>query len=261
MSALTQAVAQKNVEAGRATVRDLLNAQRPAIEAQLGNAMDSNAFVRAVLSEVAKSKDLQDADPATLLGSVMLAAQLKLEIGPALGHFYLTPRKDHGKPVCLPILGYKGMIELAYRSGRVSKLETFLVREGDAFTYGANSERGRFFDWTPLDLDESRPWTGVVGTAQLHGASSVVWVYLPKSQVLKRRPRYWESSPWKSDEEAMARKTAVRALAPYLPMSTEFGKALQADEQKVQHVPGVEELQVIRDDNEADSTDAEAKTS
>ena len=94
----------------------------------------------------------------------MLAAQLKLEIGPALGHFYLTPRQVSKKEgdqwvkvwTCLPIIGFQGYIELAYRSGRVEKIETFLIRKGDKFDHGANSERGRFFDWSPADYDEVR---------------------------------------------------------------------------------------------------------
>lgn len=230
------------------TVRDLLAKQRPAIEMQLAGAMNTDAFVRAVLSSINSSPQLQDADPTTLLGSVMLAAQLKLEIGPALGHFYLTPRKDHGKQICLPIIGYKGFIELAYRSGRVGKIETFLVREGDQFTHGANSERGRFFDWTPLDYEETRDWSGAIVTAHINGASNVVWAYMPRAKVLSRRPSYWESTPWKTNEEEMARKTMVREIAAYLPMSTDMGKALAADEQKVQHIQGVTELQVTRED-------------
>lgn len=244
MSDLTVATSQKQVDTKKnPTVRDLLGAQRPAIEMQLAGAMNTDAFVRAVLSSVNKSPDLQLAEPSTLLGSVMLAAQLRLEIGPALGHFYLTPRKEKGVQICLPIIGYKGYIELAYRSNRIAKIETFLVREGDQFSHGANSERGRFFDWTPEDYDENRAWTGVVGVAQIKGGGTV-WAYLPKVKVLARRPGHWKYTPWATNEEEMARKTIIRAMAPYLPMSVDLGRAIEADEAKVQHIAGAPELQV-----------------
>lgn len=247
MSDLSVAAATKAVEKNQApTMRDLVQAQQPAIEAQLAGAINSGAFVRTALSVISQSPELQNADPKTVLGAIMLAAQLKLEIGPALGHFYLTPRKQHGKLICLPILGYQGVIELAYRSGRIEKIETFLIREGDKFDHGANSERGRFFDWVPADYDEQREWVGVVATAKLRGAGTV-WSYLPKEKVLARRPSYWENGPWKSDEEAMVRKTAVRALAPYLPKSTDLGRAIEADEQRVEHIAGVHDLVVTRD--------------
>ena len=250
MSTLSTAAATKAVEKQtNPTMRDLIQAQQPAIEAQLAGAVSSGAFVRAAISEVQKSEYLQQATASSVLGSIMLAAQLKLEIGPALGHFWLTPRKDHGQWTCLPIVGYQGLIELAYRSGRVLKIETFVVRKGDLFEYGANSERGRYFDWKPADFDQSREWTDVVVTAQIAGGG-VVWETLPKEKILARRPAGWEKGPWKSNEVEMARKTLVREVAPYLPKSTEFGLAVQVTRQVeeegkvVASLAGVNELVV-----------------
>lgn len=225
------------------TMKDLIEAQKPAIERQLAGAMDTDAFVRTVLSEIGKTPQLMQADPATVLGAVMLAAQLRLEIGGGLGEFWLTPRKEKGRQVCLPILGFQGLIKLALRSEFVTTVQSFLVREGDTFTYGGNSERGMFFDWTPEDFEENRPWTGVVAVAQMR-VGGTTWAYLTRDQVIARRPTYWESTPWKTHSEEMAKKTAVRALAKYLPKSTDLGKALEADEQKAVHVKGLDEVQI-----------------
>ena len=231
------------------TMRDMIEAQKPEIERQLAGAMNSDAFVRTVLSEISKSPQLAQAEPATVLGGVMLAAQLKLEIGSAMGEIYLTPRKEKGRQVCLPILGYQGLIKLVMRSEHVANVQAFLVRQGDDFTYGADAERGMFFDWTPLDFDEDREWTGVVAVAKMRGGGTT-WAYLTKSQVLKRRPAYWDKgTPWQTNEEEMARKTAVRALVKYLPKSTELGKAMEADEQNVRHVKGLDEVTVQRIDD------------
>lgn len=243
MSELTQAaVAAKS----NPTMKDLIEAQRPAIERQLGGAMSSDAFVRAVLSEVGKNADLMNADPKTLLGGVMLAAQLRLEIGSGLGEFYLTPRKEKGKQICLPIIGFQGMIKLALRSELVTNVESFLVREGDDFTFGANSDRGMFYDWQPRDFEDKRDWIGVVASARMKkGGTS--WIYLTREQVYARRPHYWnKGTPWQTHEDEMAKKTAVRALAKYLPKSTDLGRALEADEQKVQHIKGMDEVQITQ---------------
>ncbi|MEC5149187.1 recombinase RecT [Cryobacterium sp. GrIS_2_6] len=242
----TQQVAQRK----NPTIKDLVQAQQAAIEVQLAGALNSAAFVRAAISTIASSPKLQQATPASVLGGIMLAAQLKLEIGPALGHFYLTPRREKGVDICLPIIGYQGYIELAYRSGRIEKIETFLVRDGDKFDHGANSERGRFFEWNPADYDEDRAWTGVVAMAKIKGAGTV-WAYLPKDKVLARRPHYWDKgTPWQTNEEEMARKTGIRALAPYLPKSTELAKAIEADENKVESIAGIHDLVVTRDEPE-----------
>jgi recombination protein RecT len=234
------------------TMKDLVEQQLPAIERQLGGAMNSEAFVRAVISELGKQPQLMAADPKTVLGGVMLAAQLRLEIGSGLGEFYLTPRKDHGRDICLPIIGYQGMVKLALRSEFVTNVQAFLVREGDDFTYGANSDRGMFYDWTPRDFEETRPWIGVVATARMKSGGTT-WVYLTHDQVIARRPSFWDRTPWKTHEDEMAKKTAVRALAKYLPKSTDLGRALEADEQKVQQVKGLDEVQITRIDDEPET--------
>ena len=237
------------------TMLDLIEKQKPEIERQLGGAMNSDAFVRAVLTEVRKSPDLAQADPTTLLGGVMLAAQLKLEIGSGLGEMYLTPRKEYGRQICLPIIGYQGMIKLALRSEFVTDVHAFLVREGDQFSYGANAERGMFFEWQPRDFEETRTWTGVVAVARM-AKGGTTWVYLTRAQVEARRPAKWERTPWAKHEDEMVKKTAVRALAKYLPKSTELGKAIEADEQKVQHTAGLDDLCV----QPVDVEDAEVVT-
>lgn len=258
MSDLAQKIATKQAEKPAPSIKDLVQAQAPQIEAQLGGVINTPAFVRTVLSEIAKTPKLEKASPKSLLGAVMLAAQLKLEIGSALGHFYLTPRMNRGDMECVPIVGYQGLIELAYRSGRVAKIETFLIREGDQFDYWADSTGGMQYTWRPGRGDDDRPWTGVIASASPAAGGPPMWAYLPQSRVLARRPSGWERGPWKTHEEEMARKTAVRELAPYLPKSTEFAAAVQATRQveeqgaRIEYREGVQDLLVI------DSTEAES---
>lgn len=235
------------------TMKDLVEAQRGAIERQLGGAMNSDAFVRAVLSEITKQPKLMQADPKTVLGGVMLAAQLKLEIGSGLGEFYLTPRREKGRDVCLPIIGYQGYVKLVLRSDMVLNVEAFLVREGDDFTYGASSDRGMFYDWQPRDFDEDRPWIGVVASARMKGGGTT-WVYLTRGQVMARRPHYWDKgTPWQTHEEEMSKKTAVRALVKFLPKSTDLGQAIEADENKASQVSGLDEVQISQVDDEPET--------
>lgn len=258
MTDLAQQIATKAVEQkAQPTIRDLVQAQQAAIETQLGGALNSGAFARAAISEIAKSADLQQATPQSVLGSIMLAAQLKLEIGPALGHFYLTPRKDKGQQICLPIIGYQGLIELAYRSGRIAKIETLLIRDGDHFDYWADSRGGLQYEWRPADFDNDRPWTGALASASLTAGGDPIWAYLPKAKILARRPHGWERGPWKTHEEEMARKTMVREFAPYLPKSTEFAQAVKMTRDveergaRVESITGVQDLIVVESPEDA----------
>lgn len=252
MSELTRATAGA---VAKPTVRDLVQRQESAIKTQLAGALNSEAFVRAAVSEISASPQLQQADPKSVLGAVMLAAKLKLEIGSGLGHFFLTPRKVRGEWQCVPIIGYQGLIELAYRSGRIEKIESFLVRDGDLFEVGGSSERGTFFDWKPQDNDETRPWTHAVAVAKIVGGSSV-WRFLTKQQVLARRPAHWDKGPWSSHEEEMAQKTVIRYLATRVPKSSELATAVEKSRQVeergdlVVKRDGIEELAVVETESE-----------
>lgn len=226
------------------TALDFVQQNKGAIEAQLAGAVNSESFIRTVTTVLRNDAKLQAADPLTVMGGVMLAAQLKLEVGAGLGEFYLTPRMEKGRQICLPIIGYQGFIKLVLRSEMVTDVHTFLVRDGDLFEFGANAREGKYFEWKPKDFEEEREWTGVVAVARMK-AGGTTWVYLTKSQVFKRRPSYWnKGTPWQTHEEEMAQKTAVRALTKFLPKSTELGKAIEADEQKVTHVKGLDDLAV-----------------
>src|SRR5690606_40832095 len=92
-----------------------------------------------------------------------------------------------------------------------------------------------------------------VASARMN-TGGTTWVYLTREQVYARRPHYWnKGTPWQTHEEEMAKKTAVRALAKYLPKSTDLGRALEADEQKVQHVKGMDEVQITRIEDEPET--------
>lgn len=232
------------------TAIDFLQKNKSAIEKQLAGAMNTDSFIRTVTTVLRNDPKLQQADPVTVMGGVMLAAQLKLEVGAGLGEFYLTPRMEKSKQICLPIIGYQGFIKLVLRSEMVTDVHTFLVREGDLFEYGANAERGKFFEWKPRDFEEDRAWIGVVAVARMKQGGTT-WVFLTKDAVFKRRPSYWnKGTPWQTHEEEMVQKTAVRALVKFLPKSTELGKAIESDENKVSHVAGLDDLsvQAVEDD-------------
>jgi len=244
------------------TVAQWFEVYHGEIETQLGKTLDPDAFIRAALSTIRQSPQLQKADYASVLGSVMLAAQLHLEIGPALGHFYLTPRtitRDGISRVeCVPIIGYKGYCELAYRTGQIDVIGAFVTREGDRYEEGANSERGKFYDWEPLDDDDTREPNAVIAYAKIRGAAATNWTRLTRRKIEERRPSHWAKTPWgqSSTVEQMWLKTGVRDLAKFLPMSTDLGQALGADECRVERLEGIPDL-VVEEPN-ADLEDSEA---
>lgn len=229
-----QQQSQNAQQGGPATVHALVQSMQHEFAKALPSVMPVDTFMRLALNELRAKPDLLGCTPESMLGALMTSARLGLEPGGPLGQFYLTPRKIEGRLSVVPIIGYKGLRDLALRSGKVSSIQSFLVREGDSFAYGSDEQRGFWHEWRPdPDGDEDRPWTGVLTIAQLTGGGKPVWRHLTRRQVLARKARgaAGDKGPWKSDEEAMVRKTGIRALVPDLPSSSVLAEANRVDEQ------------------------------
>jgi len=238
--ALANQIAEKQVQRGGATAFDLVKSMESEFAKALPKHVPVEQFMRTAVTELRQSPDLQQCSAESLLGAFLTAARLGLEVGGPLGQFYLTPRRIKGVPSVVPIVGYRGLIELARRSGRVGAVKAWLVYQGDTFREGANSERGPFFDFDKQPGDPTgREIVGVLAVAKLAGGD-VQHVYMTLPEVMERKARgaAGDSGPWKTDRDAMIRKTALRALAGELPQSSGLALARQVDEQVQTFIPG-----------------------
>jgi recombination protein RecT len=188
-------------------------------------------FTTAFLTEFRKSPELQECDPYSVVGGMRQAAQMRLQFGP-LGHVYLIPFKDKGVYRAQFILGYRGMIELAYRSGHVKSIEANVVREGDEFKFRQGSRP--FLDFTPAGPPADREWTHVYALARLMSGGAPFTVLYPDDvEARKKQSKSWRSefSPWQKWPEQMWEKSAVRDLQRFLPQTSVLAAALEQDEQ------------------------------
>src|SRR5437588_11490017 len=112
------------------SIVDLIRRNKPELEKLLGPSLTVEQFETAAMTYLRMNPKLVDCNPYSIVGGLRLGAQLGLSLGP-LGHFYLAPHA--GEAVF--ILGYKGMVELAYRSGKLRRIEAKVVREGDDFDW------------------------------------------------------------------------------------------------------------------------------
>lgn len=212
------------------TILALIEKQRPAIERALPQAAlkgDPDRFLRLVETELRRNPALYECDPNSLLGAMMLSAQLGLEPGP-LGHAYLVPFK---KTVTF-IVGYKGYIHLANKSGLLKEIVARPVYEGDGFTYKFTDAGDRFLH-EPASPADRGPVVKYYGRARTRTGGSIVHVMYPEEieARAKRSPAYKAGTgPWTTDRIAMSQKTVIRAMAPWLPQSAEWGRAALLDE-------------------------------
>jgi len=208
------------------SVVDLIRLHRAVLERALGKQLTVEQFETAAMTYLQDNPKLWECDPMTVVGGLRLGAQLGLTLGP-LGHFYLVPFKARATF----ILGYKGMIELAFRSGRVRRVQAAVVRDGDAFAYRLGTRA--FLDHSPTGDVGDRTWDAVYAVAELTNGGKVFEVLWPHDVEARRKrsPSHTHvASPWNTDTEAMWCKTAVRRLQRWLPQTGDTQYAAGVDE-------------------------------
>lgn len=216
---------------GKSDLATLVERLKPGIAQALPKHVTPDRMARIVLTALRTNAKLAQCTPASFLGCVMIASQLGLEPNTPLGHLYLIPRGGQ----CTALIGYQGMIELARRSGQVTSIYAYVVREGDAFRYALGLHPTLEHVPSGDDGRDTKKMTHAYAVAHLRDADPV-FVVLSRGDVMARKKRSQASNngPWVTDEEAMWRKSAVRALYTWVPKSAEMASAIgveDADEQ------------------------------
>jgi recombination protein RecT len=214
----------------------------------LGSEKKASSFISSVISVSQNNKLLRNAEPMSILSSAMVAATLDLPVVPTLGMAYLVPYKG----VCSFQIGYKGILELAMRSGEFRNIIDEVVYDGQLVK--KNKFTGEYvFDEDSIKLDDkgqAKP-IGVMARFDLiNGYSKTIYWSLEEIEAhAKRFSQAYRSgydSPWKSDFWQMAKKTVLKSLLnKYAPKSVAMQTALKFDQSKVNlNSNDIEELNV-----------------
>jgi len=203
----------------------------PSVKQRLNEVLGkkANQFVSSLISLTNNNKLLAKADPNTVVASAMVAATLDLPINQSLGFAYIVPYKDQAQFQ----LGYKGLIQLAMRSGQFKTLNDFIVPNGALKDY--NPLTGHVdIDFDVEDNGKEPDGYGVY-MALTNGFEKTVFWSLDKVQ--KHAKRFSQAyskgyeSPWKSDFDAMALKTVIKhTLGKYAPLSVDMQRGIEADQ-------------------------------
>ena len=206
------------------TIFDVIQAGAKQFATALPKHINSDRFVRIAITTIRQNPKLAQCNQESLLGALMVSAQLGLEPG-VLGQCYLIP---YGKE-CQFQIGYKGMIELLRRSGQLKDIYAYSVYENDEFemTYGLD----RDLKHKP-NLQNKGNFIGCYCVAVLKDDARA-FEYMTKEEVEahgKKFSKTYGNGPWKTDFEAMAHKTVVKKMLKWLPVSVEFLEMVNKDE-------------------------------
>lgn len=204
-----------------------LQKMAPEIQRALPKHMNADRIARIALTAVRNTPKLLQCDQTSFLAALMQAAQLGVEPNTGLGQAYLIP---YGNEVQFQ-LSYKGLIDLAFRSGQYKAIYAHEVYANDEFYYSYGLKKD--IHHIPAQVPDGQP-IGYYAVYHLSngGYDFVYWtrerVDQHAREFSKAVQKGW-TSPWKTNFDAMAKKTVLKEVLKYAPKSIEMQKAVEAD--------------------------------
>lgn len=226
---IAKAAGNQAVQKKRSGMKDYVESMAPAIEAALPSVMTPERFTRITLSALSTNPKLQECTPQSFLGAMMTAAQLGLEPNTPLGQAYLIPFRNHGVMECQFQLGYKGMLDLVYRSGEVSIIQAHTVYSNDQFEYELGLDPKLQHKPAMGDRGDPIAYYAVFKTKDGGYAFQVMSV----DEVRKHAQKYsksYGSGPWQTNFDEMAKKTVLKKVLKYAPLKSDFVRQTMQDE-------------------------------
>lgn len=253
---IKQTTEAKAVKASKpVTIKDYINQMQGEIAKALPKVMTPERFTRIALSAVSNTPELANCTPKSFLAAMMNAAQLGLEPNTPLGQAYLIPYRNKGTLECQFQVGYKGLIDLAYRSGDVKTIQAHVVYEHDEFEYELGLEPK--LRHIPAKENRGEPIWFYAVFKLINGGEGfeVMSIEDVRNHAKKYSKSYSSSySPWTTSFEEMAKKTVIKKVLKYAPMKTDFVRAITEDE-TIKHDIDFDMSMVPNDVVEADYTE------
>jgi recombination protein RecT len=203
--------------------------QSDGVKKQFENALKDNAslFTASLISLYSGDDYLQKCEPGLVVQEALKAAVLKLPIEKNLGYAYIVPFKN----VPTFVIGYKGMVQLALRTGQ------FSVLNGDAVYEGEEVKTDRLSGRVEISGTPKGNAIGYFAHMELTSGYKKT-VYWTREQIVEHAKRHSKSynskySAWVTDFDSMAIKTVMRfLLSKYAPMSVEYINADQVEHEE-----------------------------
>lgn len=206
-----------------------------SMEKEIAKALPSvitpERFTRIVLSAISTTPKLADTTPQSFLGAMMTAAQLGVEPNTPLGQAYLLPYWNSKKQCneCQFQLGYKGLIDLAYRSGEVSTIQAQVVFTNDKFSFSYGLEPK--LEHVPAMSDRgAATHVYAVFRTKDGGFGFEVMSMDDVRAHAKKYSKSFGNGPWQTNFEEMAKKTVLKKVLKYAPLKSDFVRGIAADE-------------------------------
>ena len=216
-----------------------------AVKEQINKVVGSKngtRFISSIVSAVNNNTMLQECTNSSILSGALLGESLNLSPSPQLGQYYLVPFKDKNKGTTLAqfVLGYKGYLQLAIRSGQYKKINVLSIKEGELVRYDPLNEE---IEVNLIEDEEEREKAPTIGYYAMfeyvNGFKKAMYWSRAKMEAhaLKYSAGYAADKRkgnqytfWSKDFDGMAYKTMLRQLiSKWGIMSIDLVTAIDAD--------------------------------
>lgn len=186
---------------------ELLGARAPQFISSMVTMINDDPYMMEVFRD----------NPISIIKAGLRAAAYDLPIDPALGQAYIVPFRNKGKMEATFIIGYKGLYQLAVRTGVYKKINVVDVRDGELLSYDRLTEEAEF-RW--MDDEEERQKTPIAGYCAYFELTNGMrkCIYRTTQQINCHERKFrkgkgdYQSKGWRDNWEAMASKTVLREL-------------------------------------------------
>ena len=206
---------------------------KEAVAKVLPKILPPERFVRVACTAMTRTPKLRECDRASFFSAMLALAQTGLEPDGRRAHLIPFENRKRGIVECQLIIDYKGLAELAMRSGLLSYLHADVVRDGDVFEYSLGEIKQHVPWFLRRDVDRPEKAGSVFAAYAVakfkDGSAKAEVMSLDEVNAIRSRSRAGQSGPWVTDWNEMAKKTAFRRLSKWLPLSPEYRDALDAD--------------------------------
>lgn len=225
-------------DAGGGSVQAFFEANKDTLKSLLPRHMTPERMLKIAMGALRTTPKLMGCTVQSLFGAVVHCSQLGLEPNTPQGHIYLIPFENKRKGVTEVqiVVGFKGLVDLARRSGQIVSISARARHRNDEWKMLLGTEDT--IHHVPADGERGEV-VGYYAVAKLQGGG-VQFEYMNRADVEKVRDasqgyktavRFGKTdSPWQAHFDEMAKKTVVRRLCKMLPMSIEMANLMAADE-------------------------------
>lgn len=215
------------------TIKGLLEGEafKQAVAKALPQHCTADRFVRTALTAIMRTPKLSQCDQASFFQALMNLSQWGLEPDGRRAHLIPFENRKRGCTEVQLIIDYKGYVELAYRSGKVSFIHADVVCENDEFEYDKGELKKHKVNFKQ---PRGKMYAAYALCRFKDGTEKCEVMEKEKIDGIRARSRAGNSGPWVTDYDEMAKKTVFRRLTKWLELSAEFRDALDADGDKLE---------------------------